>query len=235
MPPLATTIFEYLKESHAWLNLNNYTWWQIAMFFSGSLLWLICYIDTLYDISTKKVVNIPAEAVILNFGWEMAACFFFVPDMGKLLVAAYWAWMLCDIFIFYSLFRFGYKQMRIDYFRKNAHYFIIMGIIISFLSQRAYMIQYDLPMAPITGYIINLVMSVSFLYLLFIPDFKWYSQVTAWSKFLGTGIISIMFFTKYPSNNFLTVMYIAVACFDILYIYLLYKKLNGSLPLAVAE
>lgn len=229
------TIFEYLKHAHPWLDTNNYTVVQIILFFTGSILWLVCYIDTLRDIWNKKVVNIPAAAVILNFGWEIAACFFFVPNMGKLLVAAYWAWMLCDLFIFYSLFRYGYKQMRIDFFRMHAHYFIIAGIIISFLSQCTYMIQYDLPMAPVTGYIINLVMSVSFLYLLFIPDFKWYSRVTAWSKFLGTAIISVMFFSKYPSNHFLTVMYFAVAGFDVLYIILLYKKLNGELSLSIEK
>ena len=76
-------------------------------------------------------------------------------------------------------------------------------------------------------------MSIAFLYLLFIPGFNGYSRITAWSKFLGTGIISIMFYTKYPSNNFLTVMYISVACFDVLYIVLLYKKLNGHLSLSV--
>ena len=229
------TIFEYLKGSHPWIDLDNYHWWQVLLFFIGSILWLLCYIDTLIDIRNKKVVNIPAAAVILNFGWEIAACLFFVPNMGKLLVAAYWAWMLCDIFIFYSLFRFGYKQMRIDFFRKHAHYFIITGIIISFVSQQTYMVQYDLPMAPITGYIINLVMSISFLYLLFVPNFNGYSRVTAWSKFLGTGIISIMFFTKYPGNNFLTVMYLSVASFDILYIILLNRKLRGKLPLPVEK
>jgi len=229
------TIFEYLKEPHPWLDTSNYTITQIILFATGCLLWLICYIDTIRDILNKKVVNIPVAAVILNFGWEIAACFFFVPNMGKLLVAGYWAWMLCDVFIFYSLFRFGYKQMQIDFFKKHAHYFVIVGIIISFLSQCTYMIQYDLPMAPITGYIINLVMSISFLYLLFIPDFTWYSRVTAWSKFLGTGIISVMFFTKYPSNNFLTVMYFAVAIFDVTYIVLLNQKLKGKLPLLLVK
>src|SRR5437868_12842742 len=117
MPALATTIFEYLKEPHPWIDLTRYTWWQVLLFFIGSVLWLICYIDTLYDITKKQTVNIPAAAVILNFGWEIAACWFFVLDMGKLLVAAYWSWMLCDLFIFSSLVKYGYKQIRINFFR----------------------------------------------------------------------------------------------------------------------
>ena len=228
MHPLAPTIFQYLKEPHPWLDFQKYNGWQVALFFTGCVLWLVCYIDTILDIIRKKMVNIPVAAVLLNFGWEIAACLFFVPDMGKLLVIAYWAWLLCDCFIFYSLFRFGYKQMMISFFIKNAHFFVIAGIIISFLSQCTFMLQYDLPLAPLTGYMINLVMSISFLYLLFVPGFNGYSKVTAWSKFLGTGLISIMFLTKYPDNYFLIILYISVALFDILYIILLNKKLSGK-------
>lgn len=235
MPGSSPTLFTYLKESHPWINTTDYTWWQVALFFTGALLWLVCYIDTIRDIRKRQIVNIPAAAVILNFGWEIVLAFFFLPDMGNLIVAAYWGWMVCDIFIFSSLFRFGFRQMRIDFFRNKAHYFIIGGLLISFFSQYTFMVQYDLPMAPLTAYIINFIMSVSFLYLLFAPEIKWNSQVTAWSKFLGTGLISIMFFSKYPSNNFLTVMYLATAAFDVLYIVLLYKKRSGKLIMAIEK
>jgi len=218
------TIFEYLKQPHLWLDTNNYSLTQIILFFIGSVLWLVCYADTLLDIKNKKTLNIPLAAIVLNFGWEIAACWFFVPNMGKLLVAAYWAWMCFDIFIFANTFRYGYKQVMNSFFRDRIHFFLGIGIVISFLSQVTYMVQYDLPMAPITGYIINLVMSVSFLYLIIIPGYEGDSYVTGWSKFLGTGIISVMFYTKYPKNHFLIAMYIAVALFDVLYLVLLHKK-----------
>ena len=218
------TIFEYLKEPHPWLDESNYTITQIILFFIGSMLWLVCYADTLIDIRNKKTLNIPLIAILLNFGWEIAACWFFVPNMGKLLVAAYWAWMCFDIFIFANTFRYGYKQLINSFFKSRLKFFLAIGIVISFATQVTYMLQYDLPMAPITGYIINLVMSVSFLYLIIIPGFQGDSFITGWSKFLGTGIISVMFFTKYPSNNFLTSMYIAVAFFDVMYLVLLHKK-----------
>jgi|SRR5690242_13913705 len=217
------TIFEYLKSPHPWLDTGNYTIWQIGLFFVGSVCWLACYADTLYDIRKKQTINIPVVAVCLNFGWEISTSLFFVPNMGKLLVAAYWGWMLLDTFIFISVFRYGFKQMQVKFFIKNSHFFIGCGIVISFLAQAAFITQYDLPMAPISGYIINLPMSIAFVYLLFVPGYTGNSKLTAWTKFLGTGLVSIMFFTKYPGNYFLTVMYIAVAFFDVLYICLLYK------------
>jgi hypothetical protein len=185
---------------------------------------LVCYADTLVDIRKKKTLNIPLAAIVLNFGWEIAACLFFVPNMGKLLVLAYWAWLCFDIFIFANTFRYGYKQVMNAFFKNQLKFFLVIGIIVSFFIQVTYMVQFDLPMAPMTGYIINLIMSVSFLYLIAIPGYEGNSFITGWSKFLGTGIISIMFFTKYPDNNFLLSMYIAVAFFDILYIILLHKK-----------
>ncbi|MES1221103.1 MAG: hypothetical protein ABUT20_36720 [Bacteroidota bacterium] len=217
-------IFEYLKQPHPWLNTGNYTITQILLFFTGSILWLVCYADTLIDIRNKKTLNIPLAAIVLNFGWEIAACWFFVPDMGKLLVVAYWAWMCFDVFIFANTFRYGYKQLINSFFKSRLKFFLAVGIVISFATQVTYMLQYDLPMAPITGYIINLVMSVSFLYLIIIPGYEGNSFVTGWCKFLGTGIISIMFFSKYPENHFLTSMYIAVAFFDVLYLVLLHRK-----------
>jgi glycerol uptake facilitator-like aquaporin len=59
------TIFEYLKEPHPWLDTSNYTVTQIVLFFIGSLLWLVCYADTLWDIKHKKTLNIPLAAILL--------------------------------------------------------------------------------------------------------------------------------------------------------------------------
>lgn len=223
------TIFEYLQEPHPWIDLNNYTLPQVIMFGVGCLLWIVCYVDTLISIFKRKIVDIPLSAVTLNFGWEIAACFFFVPDMGKLIVIAYWAWMLLDTFIFISLFKYGKKQMEIPFFENHIAKFLLFGIVASFFAQLFFMLQYELPLAPLTGYIINVIMSMAFNYLIFIKTVTYHSLITAWCKFLATGIISVMFFTKYPDNNFLTVMYIVVACFDILYIRLCYQKASGKL------
>lgn len=217
------TIFEYLKSPHPWFDTGNYTSWQIALFLIGALLWVVAYIDTIRDITRKKTLNIPLIAICLNFGFEVTTSFTFVPNMGKALVMAYWAWMVLDIFIVISMFRYGFKQIRIQYLLKNLTPFLILGLLTGFLTQFFFIPRYDLPMAPLAGYIINLVMSVCFIYLVFIPDYDGNSLVTAWTKFLGTGLISIMFFTKYPENHFLTSLYVFTAIFDVLYIYLLYK------------
>ncbi len=223
------TIFEYLKSSHPWFDTGNYAPYQIALFLIGALLWVATYIDTIRDVTRKQTINIPLIAICLNFGYEVTTSFTFVPNMGKALVMAYWAWMLLDIFIVISMFRYGYKQIRVDYFVKHLTPFLILGIAAGFFTQFFFIPQYDLPMAPLAGYIINLIMSVCFVYLVFIPGYEGNSLVTAWTKFLGTGLISIMFLTKYPENHFLTSLYIFTAIFDLIYIYLLYVRKPATL------
>jgi hypothetical protein len=220
------TIFEYLKDSnpHPWIDSTKYTTLEVILFLVGSLSWFICYADTILSARKKQIVKIPVVAVLLNFGWEISTSFFFVPDMGKLLVISYWAWMIFDSYIFYSTFKYGYKQMQVPFFSKNARFFVIIGIVFSIVIQSLYITTYDLPLAALSAYIINLPMSIAFLYFAFLPGNEYNSKLTAWTKFIGTGLISVMFFLKYPENNFLTSMYIAVAFFDVLYIYLLYNK-----------
>lgn len=218
------TIWEYLQESHPWFNTANYTPLQIGLFFTGAMLWIVAYVIIIRMALKKKTVIIPAAAVICNFGNEVGGAIFWVPDMGNALVLAYWGWMLLDIFIVINLFRYGYKQFTTEFFRKNLRWLIALGLAGSIPLSCFFMVQYDLPMGVIDAYIVNVVMSVAFLSLLFVPDFPEHSVALAWSKFLGTGLISIMFQSKYPDNHFLTVVYLVVAAFDILFLVLMYQK-----------
>lgn len=220
-------IFEYFQEPHPWFNTVDYAPWQIAMFITGTLLWLVSYIDILHNIKKNKMLVIPYGTVITNYGWEISAAFFFLPDMGKALVIGYWAWMIFDTFIFANTLKYADKQCMIAPIRAKIKWYIVVAIILSFALQCTFMVQYDLPMAPISANIINVYMSIAFLYLLYIPNQK-NSLVTAWTKFLGTAIINVMFYTKYPENYHLVTLAISVAIFDILYIYLLSKQARNE-------
>lgn len=224
MHAAGTTIFEYLKEAHPWFDTTHYTEFQIALFLTGALLWIVVYLDTIKEITRKKSVNIPLIAVCFNFGFEVTTSFTFVPDMGKALVAAYWAWMLLDIFIVVATFKYGFKQIQIKNIANRLTAFLVLGFAVGFFTQLFFINEYDLPMAPLAGYIISVIMSAAFIYLLFIPGYEGNSLTTAWCKFIGNALISIMFQLKYPDNHFLTSLYIFTAIIDCVYIYLLYNK-----------
>lgn len=215
------TIWEYLSEPHPWFDTANYEPYQIALFLIGALLWVFVYIDVIRDIFKRKLVAIPLVAICLNFGFEVTTSLFFVPDMGNALVAAYWAWMLLDVLIVAAMFRYGWKQIRSQTIRDALVWLLPIGVLGAFSAQYFFIINYDLPMAPLDGYIINLVMSMLFVGLLFGPGVEGQTWRIGWGKFLGTFLISIMFFTKYPDNYFLLTLYVLVALFDIWYIRLL--------------
>lgn len=218
------TIWKYIKDPHPWFDLTNYTALQIVLFTTGAVLWIIAYIEVIRFTVKRKVVLIPVVAVVCNYGNEIGGAFFWVPDMGKALVIAYWGWFLLDTFIVYKTFKYGYKQFTTAFFRKNIPWLMVLGLLGSIPLQSFFMVQYDLPMAPIDAFTVNIVMSVAFISLLYVPGFPEHSLLLAWAKFLGTGIISVMFQMKYPDNHFLTVIYFICASFDILFIVLMYKK-----------
>lgn len=221
--PYTVNIFQYFQTPQPWFNTEYYTIPQIVLFTTGAVLWVIAYINTLIWIRKRQVLDIPAIAIILNYTCEVTTGFFFLPNMGLVLVIAYWAWMVLDTFIVISLFRYGYKQMRVDFFRSHLSAFLVVGLLVCFATQCTFIIAYDLPMAPLDSYIINLVMSVCFIYMYFIPGYEGNRKLTAWTKALGTGLISIMFQMRYPANTFLTTLYLSCAAFDIYYIWLLHR------------
>lgn len=216
------TIWEYIAEpEHPWFDTSVYTPTQIALFTLGALLWVVVYLITIHSLVKFKELDIPILAVTLNFGCEITTAFFFVPDMGLVLVLAYWAWLVLDVFIVIGLFRYGRKQIANPYIRKHLPRLLAGWIPLLFFVQYFFITRYDLPMAPLDSFMINLVMSAAFIYLVFVPGNSTNSTIIGWCKFLGTGIIGVMFYTKYPDNNALTSLYVGCALLDMYYIYLL--------------
>ncbi|MDH3463220.1 MAG: hypothetical protein OEM32_06310 [Acidimicrobiia bacterium] len=228
------TIWEYLQEPHPWFDTGNYEPYQIALFLIGALLWVLVYFDTIRTIVKFKVVNIPLVAICLNFGFETTTSFFFVPNMGNALVVAYWAWMVLDVFIVYSMFRYGWKQIRTKTVRDALPWLLPVGVVMGQVLQYFFITSYDLPMAPLSGYIISVEMTILYVSLLFLSGDQGQTRLTGWSKFLGNLLISIMFFTKYPENHFLQSLCVTTAFFDIWYIRLLYKLNIGKWRRALA-
>jgi hypothetical protein len=209
-----------------WINLDKYTLPQVLFFFTGALLWVYAYIRVVILNFKKKTVGIPLAAICLNFGWEVATVFFYPPDMGKLIVWGYRAWMIIDVIIVIQMFLYGTIQIRNEWVKKNINYFIVVGLLGGTLTHIFYMTEgFEMPMAVISAYIINLAMSIAFVGLIMNPAFNGLSKSVAWTKGIGTGIISVSFFLKYPTIHFLTTMYVLTLLFDIAYIYLL-KKLR---------
>ncbi|MEO0533117.1 MAG: hypothetical protein AAF215_04540 [Cyanobacteria bacterium P01_A01_bin.123] len=209
-----------------WINLQNYTLTEVILFLIGALLWAYAYIAAVIRNHRYQTLAIPLAAVCLNFGWEVSSVFFFRSgiDMGKLFVLGYALWMGIDAIIVTQMFRYGHTQISAVYVKKHLPVLLTIGLIGSILGHSFFMTEgFDMPMAVISAYLINLAMSIDFCGLAFKPNFHGLSTPIAWAKGIGTGLISICFFLKYPHIHFLTTMYILTALFDGIYLYLLYQ------------
>jgi hypothetical protein len=149
--------------------------------------------------------------------------------MGKLVVFGYWAWMLLDCYIVYNTFFYGHKQVQVPFMRNLFKPLFLFGVVFAFVLEYFFIQSHDIPMSPYDAYIINFTMSTCFLYLAFIKGFEGNSLIIAWTKFLGTGWTSVVFWMKYPDNYWLITLYIGTAIMDIFYINLLYRRKRGLL------
>ncbi|MCD6064911.1 MAG: hypothetical protein K0R82_2822 [Flavipsychrobacter sp.] len=225
-------LVDYIRTPHPWIDTSHYEMPVIVIFFCAAMLWVWAYIDAIRGIIKKKTIGIPVVAICLNFGYEVTTSLFFLPDMGMLVAFGCVAWMVLDIFIVVHAYRYGDKQIRNPYIKKNFKTLFLLGLVTAFIASYFFITNYDIPIAVFDAYIINLIMSVSFIYLVFIPGFEGNSLTTAWTKFLGTGLTSVAFLLHY-NMPFLTTLYIGCAVFDIYYIYLLYQKQKGMLDYAI--
>ena len=202
-----------MNGANALVNLESYTAGQLILYGIGCFGWVVFYAVVVREIIRKKFVEIPAPSVVTNISWEFVWSFLFAPDMGQLFVWGYRVWFVLDIFITYSLFKYGDKQVNNPtlkrYFRPAAAIGIPIWIagIYFFVKQ-----GFDTPTGLISGYILNVIIAV--LYILLIlrqPNLGNFSYVVAWSKMLGTALASVFCFWRLGNEHFLLVM--CVICF----------------------
>ena len=95
---------------HKLFNTVDYTVPQLILFGIAAAYWVWVYIVVIRDIIKNKFVGIPVLAVCSNISWEFLWSFVFYTNMGALFEWGYRAWFILDVFIFYSILRYGKMQ-----------------------------------------------------------------------------------------------------------------------------
>src|SRR6516165_12611508 len=95
---------------HPFVNTKDYSPAQLILFGLAAAYWVWVYIAVIRDIFKYKFVGIPVLAVCANIAWEFLWSFKFYTNMGALFEWGYRAWFILDVFIFYSVFRYGKVQ-----------------------------------------------------------------------------------------------------------------------------
>jgi len=195
----------------------------------GCLFWVVAYGVLVWEIRKKKFVEMPAYVAGANIGWEFVWSFIYHPDTGLLYALSYIAAFFLDCYIFWATLKYGTKQPMNDNTKKYFVMFCLVNFGFWILFTYFYAGEgYDTSIGSNSGYIINVILSLQCLFLLFqTTNTSKFSLLLAWSRMLGTGLITVSMFIFYPENHFVQLLGVACLALDCTFIYVL-KKRHGT-------
>ena len=212
-----------------WINTEHYSTSALIWNGVGCLFWVVTYAALVMEIIKRKFVEMPFFIAAGNITWEFVWSFFYHPDTGRLYSLSYQGAFLLDVFIFYSMFKYGSKQIEIPLFKK---YFklIAFALLVMWLPLNYFFVAqgYDTTIGANSGYILNLIISLLYPLLLLRNNPHNFSQIVAWSKWIGTGCITVSMFIIYPTNYLVQILGVCCFILDLTYSIVLKKLLKDS-------
>ncbi len=221
-----------MAEGTVWINTTDYTPLELVLFAVGSFGWVIVYAIVVRDILRYKFIEIPWVAVAGNVAWEFLWSFVLDTDMGRLFSLGYQAWFFLDVFIVIGLYRYGQNQLSnpkaIPLFRSSVTFAILAWtVVLYYFAENGY----DTVTGATSGFLLNVMMSALYImYFLARGDVEPFSVLAAWSKFIGSGLISVFCFLNAPENTFLLSLCVMTAILDVAYIVLMNRAPKRCAP-----
>lgn len=217
-----------MPPARVWLNTTDFTPTELMLFGIGCFGWVVSYVAILFRVQRNRFLEIPAGAVVANIAWEFLWGFVYTTSMGMLFAWGYRIWFFLDIFIVYMLFKYGWKQAdtpAIAHFFRPASAFGIVCWLVAlyyFIGE-----GYDTSYGAISGYILNMMMSALYIVLIAKADNpQFFSDIVAWSKMLGTAVLSLFNFMVRPDDHLLMTLCAATFLLDVIYV-IAVRALNG--------
>jgi hypothetical protein len=212
-----------------WINTEQYSTSALIWNGVGCLFWVVTYAALVMEIIKRKFVEMPFFIAAGNITWEFVWSFFYHPDTGQLYSLSYQGAFLLDVFIFYSVFKYGSKQIEIPLFKKHFK-LIAFALLVMWLPLNYFFVAqgYDTTIGANSGYILNLIISLLYPLLLLRSNPHNFSQTVAWSKWVGTGCITVSMFIIYPTNYFVQILGVCCFILDLTYSIALKKLLKES-------
>lgn len=147
-------------------------------------------------------------------------------------------WFFVDLVIVYQMLRYGRELQTIPEIQQNYHAVIAGTVMLSISGLYAFYVQYHDMLGLMGAFMVNLVMSVTFLFFYFSRRHqggRGLSVPAAWCKMLGTLGTSIEchFVIGRTQDwlgglNFLTFLCLSIFVFDCLYIYMVTKAARAT-------
>ncbi|MCG8573471.1 MAG: hypothetical protein MI810_01185 [Flavobacteriales bacterium] len=217
-----------ISDLNYWINLKEFTPYELIVTSIGWIFWITLYILIIRNIRREKYVEMPWICALGNISWEFVWGFLFYEsiNLGEFFIWSYRAWFFLDIYIFWGVLKYGNKQTGIAELKK---YFVpvCLGVIVLWVSLYSTFIAsgFDHKWGSQSAYISNVLISTLYISL-FLRQWKSkkFSKIMAWCKCLGTLAYTIVYFNFDPPNIFVHVIGGVVFILDISYLLMLYRK-----------
>jgi hypothetical protein len=216
------------------INTVDYTIPQLVIAGIGALLWVTAYMLTIRNIVKHQFVEMPVFFACGNIVWEFLWGFVFYEqiNMGILFVWSFRIWFIIDIFIYWNVFKYGYKQITLEPLRRNAKK-IFAGLTVAYISIFATFIHMglDYPMGAQTAYFLNFGFASAYILIfLRIGHKEHFSKKVAWFKMLGTLMYNVFFVMAFPEQIQIVGICIVIFVVDLVYLYMIYNYSGDKHP-----
>lgn len=195
----------------------------LVLFISGSALWVLFYVLTIRRGYLDRRCGAPMMAICLGMSWEFL--FGFVEP--QLPVMALWnriGWS-CDLVLLCQFLRYNRGEFPANLPSSSFIPTVLIALLFSFLLVVCFTYQFGDFTGRISGFLINLPMSVWYVTMLIGRNgIEGQSLYAAAAKMLGTLCFDVISFQHDPRSKLLGYLYVSILFFDILYIVLLARK-----------
>lgn len=196
----------------------------------GCIFWFLAYGFVIYQSYRDKAYGIPLLAISLNFAWEFLASFVWENPI-PLWRWLYRIWFVLDVVIVTQLLLYGRRWQTIPELVRYFYPVVASAVLLATVGQWAFTETFYDPLGFITAFMINLVMSIAFVFLYWARrGMEGLSYAAAWCKLLGTLCTSIECAVFLPiihppgtSFLFLHFLYVTILLVDCLYVTLLWR------------
>lgn len=208
------------------LDTSAYSWPQIALYVGGFLAWTPAYVVIVWRAVRRHELEEPVIAALGNVTWEFFWGFFVRVDMGWGLQLIYQGACILDCLILVAVFACGFKQMTTAAISPRLWPALVVAMIAAWLVFYASFHHqgYDLPLGSNSAYLDNMVVSGLYLWFGLTRGHDRLSIPVAWSKFVGTGMVTVFVFLRYGHNDFVRSIAVLVGVLDVSYLVLLYAR-----------
>jgi hypothetical protein len=196
---------------------------------AGGTCWLIVYLLAIWYGFKYKSFAIPQYVIPLNLGWETLTSFV-LPNPIPAWMLVNRGWLALDLVIVSQLLRYGRKQQTIPQIFRLFFPILIGEYLLGMFGQWGYIDTYRDALGYEVAFVIDLVMSVLFLFQFFDRrDASNLAYAIGWFKLFGNVGVVVQCIFLFPeihpfvrSFAFYHFLYVAILLFDLLYLVLLW-------------